>query len=233
MLKPSGDTEYTSWVRGDIRGFTIIELVIATLVFSTVMLVVTGAIVRFTTNYQKSLAQTTTQNATRSIIDSIAESLQFKRDKVRPLASVNGSEGYCVGTTRYSFMPGRMLNQDEPNMHAFVEQRNTGNNCPDDELLNLDQSLPPDTTELLGPNMRVSKFSIDKSSSSELWTVSLRVVYGDDEVLCSPGAPGGGDCDELNSTSEHLTAEDLTCKPQLGADFCAVSELTTTVEPRL
>lgn len=213
------------------NGFTIIELVIATLVFSTVMLVVTGAIVRFTTNYQKSLAQTATQNTARSIIDSISESLQFKRAGVREIAGVNGSAGYCVGSTRYSYMPGRMLNSDTPGSHSFVEQRNTGINCPGDEELDLNQPLPSDTVELLGPNMRVANFTINQIGSSDLWKINLRIVYGDDEVLCSPGVEG--DCDELNAVSEHLSAEDLNCKPRLGADFCAVSELTTTVEPRL
>ncbi len=224
------------------KGFTIVELVIATLVFSTVILVVTGAIVRFTTNYQKALAQNTTQNAVRNIVDGIAESIQFKRDKVTTLEGINGAQGYCVGTARYSYMPYRELKQEEPDKHAFVMERNLANNCPPGKTLNLDDALPADSTELLSPNMRITKFNISRSSSNDLWTVTLRVVYGDDEVLCNPDV--SGDCEDLSNISSHLDDQgdpndpndgsaNITCKPHLGADFCAVSELSATLEPRL
>lgn len=227
MFRPLGGIGQK--VRGDARGFTIIELVIATLVFSTVMLVVAGTIVRFTNNYQRGLVQNTTQNATRSIVESISQSLQFKRASTNTLSEINGSKGYCIGTTRYSFVLGQQLLPDNPNRYALVQEEGRGSGCSAQYAQDLKGPGPIAGTELLGPNMRLAKFDVGGTENSNLYTVTARVVYGDDDLLCSPNA---NDCDK-NEVSEHLDADDLTCKPTVGSQFCAVSELSTTVEPRL
>jgi hypothetical protein len=85
-----------------------------------------------------------------------------------------------------------------------------------------------DARELLGERMRLSRFDIDPPVNG-MYKITIRVVYGDDDLLCSPAAD---DCNS-NTTSSNLTSNDLTCKLKAGSQFCSVSELSTTVRRRV
>jgi hypothetical protein len=73
--------------------------------------------------------------------------------------------------------------------------------------------------ELLGPHMRLG--ALDITSAGSLYTVHVRVIYGDDDLL-TPTVSGSTD---WNS--------ELCSGTTAGSQFCAVSDLTTTVKQRL
>jgi prepilin-type N-terminal cleavage/methylation domain-containing protein len=58
-------------------GFTIVELMISTLVFSVILLVVTFGIVHFTNSYYRGINGSTTQDTARTIVDSVTQAIQF------------------------------------------------------------------------------------------------------------------------------------------------------------
>jgi hypothetical protein len=53
------------------------------------------------------------------------------------------------------------------------------------------------------------------SGTTGLYSIDVRVVYGDDDLLINP------------------TATNATCKVGSGSQFCAVSELSTVVQQRI
>src|SRR3546814_319417 len=110
-------------------GFTIIELMIATMVFSVLLLVAATTVDRFTKNFQKGLTETNTQNVARSVIDNISQTVQFEGTP-NPLASPPDNlsfTGYCIGSTKYSYVLGDQLEDQIP--HALIEEQNTGSSC--------------------------------------------------------------------------------------------------------
>ncbi len=215
------------------RGFTIVELMVATIVFSVIMLVAAGAVVRFTTNFQRSVTATNTQNTARSIIDSVSQTVQFAGGDVPTPLTAGGKKGWCVGYTRYSYVLGKQLTGEvsgTTTRYALVGD-STGTGCFG-EAQDVSSAATPGGQELLGTNMRLSKFNItEKDPLTGLWEISVRVVYGDDDLLCTTAA---GNCNNATVlTPSQLESPDLQCKGEKGNQYCAISELTTTVQRRL
>lgn len=218
------------------RGFTIIELLIATVIFSMVLILITTGVLQFTRQYYKGVISSNTQNTARIIIDDISRAIQFNSSTVYPLAANNGSQGYCIGKSkRYSFARNYQVTDATPPVtapyqanHGLVSDNTNGCSSTTQALpVRSLTSLPGlNPRELLGENMRLANLSI--VGSGDLYTVTVRVVYGDIDLLCSPTGPGG-----CGPSGGFVNNTDLTCKSTTGSQFCAVSELTTTVKKRV
>src|SRR5690349_14114335 len=106
MIRISRSKQHTEH-RGQ-KGFTIVELMVATLVFSVVLLVVTVGIMQFTRSYYRGAIQAKTQDTARTVIDNITQSLQF--GLAEPDIGVNPDDqtiGYfCAGGYRFAFTKG-------------------------------------------------------------------------------------------------------------------------------
>ena len=213
------------------RGFTIIEFMIATMVFSVILLVVTAAILYMSRAYQRSLYASSTQAATSNLVDTVAQSVKFSTAPVvNGGVPSNGSTAtYCIGNRQFLYVIGRQLggsNANTTTRNVIVTRQN--NNCPLNDIITTTPTGSP--KELLGRGMRLAKF--DVVQSGPLYTITARVVYGDDEVLCSDMVSGS--CDSpATMTAGQLRNADLKCRPGIGSEFCAVSELSTTVYRRL
>lgn len=196
------------------KGFTIVELMIATLVFSVVLLVVTVGIIQITRVYYKGLNEAATQDTVRSITDTISQSIQFGGGEVSDIRVAGATKRFCVGNTQYTFWPGKQLVDGIPDIaRSQVNQTlltRTVAGCTAD--------TPPATSgrELLSPKMRVAELNVQQDATEpDLYKVTVRVAFGDDDLLNNP-----------NSTKP-------TCKSTAGSQFCSVSELTTTVVKRI
>lgn len=204
------------------QGFTIMELLIATTVFSTMMLLATAGIVQIGRVYYKGITSSRTQETARAIVNDISGVLQLSGDA--DITRV-GTSAYCVGTTRYTYVLNRILGDTGPDgsPHVlWVDKIRQGAACT---ALDLSSPTPPEDgntdrsldglafrKELLARNMRLTQFSIAQASGTSLRSVSVRVLYGPldlspDNATCSTIAQGG--------------------------QFCAVSTLSTSVKPRI
>jgi prepilin-type N-terminal cleavage/methylation domain-containing protein len=201
-------------------GFTIIELMIATAVFAVILLVITVGVLSFTKSYTRGTNASKTQDVARRALTDIAQNIKFSGGDVAALSGANG--GYCVGTTRYSFVTGYQLAQSDfgsghKTPHVLV--RDSGNTCTSEHaqpLRGATHSLAAGSTELLSPHMRLTQLNISKlGSSSQAYKVTIGVAYGDDDLLTA------------------RTGSHVHCKIQTGSQFCAVSNLSTTVVQRL
>jgi prepilin-type N-terminal cleavage/methylation domain-containing protein len=213
---------------GKQAGFTIIELLIATLVFSMVLLLIAVGVLQFNHAYYSGITQTETQNTARNILEQISQDIQFSGSQVvSPIRDSGlGTDpelGFCIGSDRYSYRPGWELVNSGPvvanhqTLHALV--KDSPGICSGMKAQNfrtLSNPLPSGDTELLTQYMRISKISVTAvSGTTGLYNVDVRVVYGDDDLLSNP------------------TTSTATCKSGSGSQFCAVSELSTVVQQRI
>jgi len=56
---------------------------------------------------------------------------------------------------------------------------------------------------------------VDPGPNPKIYKISVKVVFGDDDLLNNPNA------------------ESATCKSEQGSQFCAVSDITTVVTKRV
>jgi prepilin-type N-terminal cleavage/methylation domain-containing protein len=209
-------------------GFTIVELMIATLVFSMVLVVVTIGVMTFTKSYYRGITQSNTQNTARSVIENITQAIQFSGDKVTSPISTAGSGssvGFCIGNQRYSYQPGWQLVDGTPNVSLKQTRHELVMDSPGDcsGLSAQDVTKTPTGTELLSPHMRIAKLSVSQVGTTGMYKVTLRVVYGDADLLYSPSGNAAG-----------AAAPDAACKVSIaGSQFCATSELSSVVGKRI
>jgi prepilin-type N-terminal cleavage/methylation domain-containing protein len=210
-------------------GFTIIELLIATAVFSVVLLTISASIIQIGRLYFKGITSARTQETARVVMTDISQAIQFNTGEVKGTAPVpngleNGSnKAICVTTKQYSYRLGR---QHEGDTHALVV-----NNVPS----GCGATAAVETgTELLGDHMRLANLVVEQQvGNTNAYKVLVRVVYGDDDLLCSPSL-SNCESDDAMTVEQIAASRDLQCKNiRSGTQFCAASELSTIVERRL
>ena len=184
------------------NGFTIIELLIATVVFSVVLMVITASIVQFGKLYYRGVVQDRMQETVRNISESVTQTIQFAGVST-PVSFTNGSNitGYCIGNIRYTMntLAGSYhLTRDTISSPCSVAAVGTNR------------------TEFLGTDMQPLKFTINSSLAGKADTVAIKIAYGPSDVF-------------LRDMSNNITG----CKQvTVGGQFCAISDLTTTVVKR-
>lgn len=206
------------------QGFTIVELMIATLVFSVILIVITVGVLHFTNAYYKGINSSTTQNTARNIIDTVSQAIEFGSADLGHAPAVGPITAYCVGGQQFDFVLGAEIALSPSatqTKDALYQRPHSGSGCVNIPTPTLRAGSATGGKELLGQNMRLSKFSVTQLPSG-LYTITVRVVYGDDALLISP-----------SGTIPAYSAPDATCKSQTGSQFCAASELSTTVQSRI
>ena len=191
----------------DNRGFTLLELLISTTVFSVILLLCTFGLVQVGRNYYRGNTITRTQNAARSVMSTLTQSIQYSgSDPVGtlPQAAANTQVqggSFCIGSLRYDYKLNTKV-EDLPGSYALRTTKiDNSDNC--------DPNKQGSQSELLGKGMSLRQFSI--SNNGPDYTISLLIAYGDDDLLTPDGL----------------------CKGGAGSQFCATSALTTTVHRRL
>jgi len=210
------------------KGFTIVELLVAMMVFSFVLLIVTVAIMQISRMYYKGMTESNTQATARSIMDTVSQAIQFNGGTVSATPSAPGnptpgsSYAFCVNNQQFSYRPGYQMVDSTPGTnqtrHSLVV--NTVSGCSTSTPQNLSNATIAGR-ELLAPNMRLSSMVVTNLGNS-LYKVQVRVVYGDDSLLLSPSGNGAG-----------AAAPDAACRGGAGQQFCSVSDLSTIVISRV
>lgn len=214
-------------------GFTIIELMIATAILSTLLLVVTIIMISIGNLYYKGINQARVQDDVHSITDEVSQHLQLGgTSKPTRVTSPDGKTVvYCIGDTRYVFITGEQigtgLDTDGVTPKSqHVLWRSPGTSCPKPPINNILNSpflvfIYPSGTELIAPNSRLTDFCITGAGapactpSPSPYTISVGVAYGGIDLLNPP------------------TSTNPACKSSTGGQFCATASLTTTVAQRL
>jgi prepilin-type N-terminal cleavage/methylation domain-containing protein len=208
------------------KGFTLVELMIATAVLSTILLLATVMIMGIGRLYYKGINQSRVQDNVRAITDDTSQRL--KLNDGQPTTAENpivyrGADGnfstvtaWCIGPTRYSFVIGRQIGPDTARTtdsqipHVLWRDTTPSEGCKNPADLR-DPALS-NGTDMVGSGMRLTVFSIAPDSSPYALTVGL--ANGDKDLFTGSGA------------GTHCTGGP-------GGEFCSTSYLKTTVVKRL
>lgn len=200
------------------RGFTIVELMIATAVLSTLLVVVSIMMANIGKLYYKGITQAKMQDNTRSVVDEVADRLQLNNSNppVIPDSGVGGVKSYCVGTTRYTYIENIRVTDDPPTpstpsiKHVLWRDTVPVGTCG---VANLALPTPSaNGSELLTTKSRITQFTISPVTSP--FRVTLGLAYGDDDQITGSGT-------------------NTRCISQSGNQFCATSSLSTQVVQRV
>ncbi|MEI6480789.1 MAG: prepilin-type N-terminal cleavage/methylation domain-containing protein [Candidatus Saccharibacteria bacterium] len=184
------------------NGFTILELMIATTVFSTILLVCTYGLIQIGNTYYKGATTARVQSVARSIVDDISYEIQFST-VIPEVFSTPTTASVCIGPTRFSAKKGVNVGTG---VHALLFQKNSSGPC----------TALASGKELLGDNMRLTEFSVTQYPANvsvpDYYIIKLNIVYGDTNLA--------------DSTDPNV------CKGGVGSQFCASAHLETTVRRR-
>ncbi len=214
-------------------GFTLVELMIATTIFSAILLLGLAAFVQIGRMYYKGITSAKTQEAARSVLDQVAQAIQLSSAGVRGAKGYNGVGGVtsgdiCIGDNHYSFVADKQLSNPKDPSLASTQSKHvlwveTVNDCSNTAGLlprgvDVDDPGGVDSRELLGSKMRLTRFIVEPlPGTTNLYSVQVSVAYGDDDLLNPPDVNGRRSCKGAYA----------------GTQFCAVSDLTTVIKKRI
>ncbi len=217
-------------------GFTIVELLIATSVFSIILLVALAGFLQIGHIFYKGVSLAQTQEIATHIFQDIDGNFQTAANVSPPQTdSASGYSYFCIGNARYTYNLGYEIGLSATPNHSAPNHPYNGSGgnfgvlkdvlpgssacaTPCTDTVPLGACTPPslrlnNPTELLGEKMRLSNISITNPNTQNpnIYNVNIVVAYGDDDLmdLTNPTAP--------------------VCKITKGGEFCAVSQINTAV----
>lgn len=206
------------------KGFTIIELMIATSVMSVMLVIISILMTNIGSLYSKAISQSHVQNDIRNITDDLAIHIKFSGTDVKRATSPDGkTKRLCFGTTRYTYIEGVRIGTDAtdsqhvlwrdliPSAKTCADPTNGWLNTADPSSVLNDGK---EGTEMVSPRTRVTKLTITGDTSP--YFIDLRLAVGEDDQLF---VNGSGDT--------------LCIGNQSGHQYCATADLKTTVIRRL
>ena len=219
------------------KGFTIIELLVATSIFSAILLVLTQVVIRLSGTYYHGVIQNQTLNVAKNITNNIVQQIQFTGGDIifpgnptYPFTSsisddaVQSYESYlCIGNNQYVYQLGgrfdNISSQGSLAMSYNPQCSNGGPSIRDNEwdfrVKNLAKNISSNYyVNLIPQGMRLVKFDIAHQFGN-LYKVDVMVASGPDGA--APDGPG------FNNTSFNPR-----CYPN--SPYCATIELVTYVE---
>jgi prepilin-type N-terminal cleavage/methylation domain-containing protein len=203
----------------DASGFTIIELLVATTIFSIVLVVIVASFLQIGRMFYKGVSINNTNEAARSLVDDIANDVRFSKaatfgdPKADP--TVTNKWFFCIGQHRYTYRLGVQVKDTDVNttakdMQAGVIQDTTGGNCQDPT-----KSAGINASQILGPDMRLNDLDVVKNATGSAVRIHAHVLfYGVDDQVFNPDVN-----DAAASCSGTL----------LSTQFCATSDIDTNI----
>jgi prepilin-type N-terminal cleavage/methylation domain-containing protein len=201
-------------------GFTIIELLIATAVFATVLVLCATAVVQVGQLFYKGVVSNRVQDTSRKVANDVIGAIQYGNSNLtHQKIAIAGGYAECVGSIRYTYLlatksVGSGAGQSP---HVLWKDRIGASGACSASPVNMNSPAGAGE-ELLGSNMRITDFDITPLSGSS-WQVKITVAYGatDDVFAVVSGVPDYTHC----------------AQRKLGGQFCAISSITSYATERL
>ncbi len=190
-------------------GFTIVELMIATLVFSVILVAITVAVIQFSKAYYKGVHESATQNAARNIADAVSNAVKYSPSRAASVDYMESDDrsAVCAGGYVFVYKLHEKYTKDDAAATGMYMQPQGKDGC----------SVAPKSEksqQLLGNNMRLTDFSLTEVADG-MNTLKVSVIYGDDELIVDPGS------------------ENSRCTTDRGNEYCAMSKLEATIGRRI
>lgn len=198
---------------------------VATLVFTVILVVVSTGVIRFTNDYYRGVNNSSTQAAAQNAMDFITQAIQYSNSSA---TNLGGTGYFCAGNKVFMYSPGKQFGGSPSNSDKglYMMTNPSPGSCAN-------PGTPSGGSELLSKNMRLAYFKVTQSGVS--WTINMEIAYGDNDLLCRSDlntAPGG--CrSTVQATDSALFDSHVQCKTTIGSQFCAVARLDSVATPRL
>ena len=194
------------------HGFTLLELLIATTVFSVILLLITVGLINIGKSYYKGSNQARTQAVARNVIDEISRGIQFSGSDITTTTGIGGGKFYfCLNGATYAYIINSQLNATGK---VLIAQDNATCASPITDV------ATANGRELLTQGMRLLELNVSESAPS-VYTVTVSVGIGGN----------AGEFFDPANYPAHL--DKTTCKTGSDGQFCTVSKLSTTVVQRI
>jgi prepilin-type N-terminal cleavage/methylation domain-containing protein len=210
------------------KGFTIIELLIATVVFSIVLVVVLAAFVQTSRLFYKGVNMDNTQEDTRTITQDIADDLKFSQGPptfppgapspfIANSSTPSNQQYFCIGLHRYDFQIGHQLGSTAgPSDYGIKRVNVSSADCPSPTVF---PGNNPD--EMLDAGMQLNAVGINCSNGRCSLNVHVLFFGGDHDLFST----------QISSySSTPWLAPDAQCTGSLqDSQFCAVADYNRTI----
>lgn len=239
------------------RGFTIIELLVSMAVFQVILMITLVGYMQISRFYQKSINTARLHQISNDIVNEVSRSIQnsggmvagdlsnnlnisggaqSKTDAQSVVIPVNdivlsGNSFHviCVDTARYLYRadviePGSdtALLTANPGLHAFIaDTLPSASACSSATFPN-----SGNYRVILGKNMSVHSFGVSSTTASALYNVWINIAFTSDvnDLDLSNFALNGG----VPTAGSYIA-----CRGGSGSQYCAVSNVNTTVARRI
>lgn len=214
-------------------GFTITELLVATAVFSAVLLLIIVGFTQIGRLFYKGVTVSQTRQTATQIQQAVSNDIRLSATAVTPVSyqcpaggCANGSTGtisaWCVGNHLYIPLTNNRVDLSAHDFSAkfgLIQAQLPGGACSGGVYASTDvAAMKP--VEMLGDDMRINWFDIEPTpNSSGVFTVSITVAYGEDAAFVNGtlfNQPNPPQCRGIST----------------GSQFCSVAQLNTTVSNR-
>lgn len=221
------------------KGFTLLELLIATMVFSIILLGATAALLQLGRMYYKGVVTNKTQEITRQVADEIIQQVQFGGNNIAigtPVTYGGGlsARAFCIGNQRYTYAINARVDSNADVGQFNTETRASRHALWRDTVPNNDACVPVDLTqadpstqsgsgvtvgtngrELLDQNMRLTKdFTFGCNIFNGICDLTVSILYGANDLLTPADDP-------------------TACANVVGSHWCAASSVSTQITKRL
>ncbi|HEY4963379.1 MAG TPA: type II secretion system protein [Candidatus Saccharimonadales bacterium] len=199
------------------HGFTIVELLIATTVFSIVLTGLVYAVLFVSDNFIRGSVQTQAQETARSIEQRMSQDIQLNGATISSGYTITiGGQTYnflCIGNARYSYL---LYTEQTPITPSSILQIQNFTSCT-----NPTSSPTSPVKSLVGNTMRLSSFGVTQVGTSNLYQINVGIVYGPNTQVNQ--VPASGPPPYTYNCGTSVTQ----------GFFCAIANLNTVVQQRI
>lgn len=210
----------------NVRGFTLIELMIATSVFSVVLLIAVAGFSQIGRLFYKGVSVTQSQDVASQIGYDLTSSIEGA-SKISTLTTYKGMQYICIGKSRYTIDTSRRV--DISNSSAISSAQigmlkdtmSSDGSCappclPTPSSCASGEVAWTNPVELLGDSMKLENISVTPVAavSGDYYTLSLLLSFGADDLV------------NYTTPGDTSTAE---CKSDQGGQFCAIGRFNASV----
>ena len=208
------------------RGFTIVEMMIATAVFAVILLIITAGVMAFSKQYMRGQTSSNLQFTARQVSAQVGQDIQFGNgvDAAGPTQVITDLKYqvgcYRIGSNMYLYQIGSLV---EGGNHALILVPNKSTSCSSVILgaTTLKDALAAGggAREMLSQGQRLLNFTISTGSPTHSVAIGL--------------ASGANDLFNPEITPTTTAWASLKCKAGAGQEYCAVITLRTVAVERV
>jgi len=214
------------------QGFTIIELMIATAVFSLALLILAVALISINHQYFKGISEGNAQTASSNILSDVTSAVQFSNGNFIPAPSTSSKPGYyCIGNTEFYYT---LYSIDKPGpvqTNPFLEINKCLQGAP--TQINCKKTC----SGLLGDNMQLLGFSISQPYSNvKLFEIKINIGFASNDKLFCSLVGSNSNCQHFKNSTQLAnnieSHKQVFCVPNDPVEFCSIQNLSTYVSSR-